>query len=147
MGEETKNRALAQSFREEIIVNHSQRKAKSKYGIFGEFWLDRRGHKAKRPDLGESIAVQRRFSAADFKSLQNGHEFQNQQGVMRSASFLALKWERQSMKKEANERSPFPSSWHIHELQVKEMGPVRITSWYPKFNGSHFGSNSRVGGL
>ena len=59
---------------------------------------------------------------------------------MRSASFLALKCERKkNAKKEVNELSPFPSFLHIHELQVKEMGPVRITSWYPKFNGSHFG--------
>ena len=51
MAEETKNRAFAQaSFREEIIVNQSQRKAKSKYGICAGFWLDRRGHKAKRSD-------------------------------------------------------------------------------------------------
>ena len=35
VGEETKNRALAQaSFREEIIINQSQRNAKSKYGIW-----------------------------------------------------------------------------------------------------------------
>ena len=51
VGEETKNRAHAQaSFRGEIIVNQSQRKAKSKYGICAGFWFDRRGHKAKRSD-------------------------------------------------------------------------------------------------
>ena len=27
----------------------------------------------------------------------------------------------------------------FHNLHVIKMGPVRITSWYPKFNGSHFG--------
>ena len=49
MCEETKNRALAQAFfREEIIVNQSQKKARSKYGICAGFWFDRRGHKAKR---------------------------------------------------------------------------------------------------
>ena len=51
VGKETKNRAYAQaSFREEIIVNQSQRKAKSKYGICAGFWFDRHGHKAKRSD-------------------------------------------------------------------------------------------------
>ena len=30
--------------------NQSQRKAKLKYGICAGFWLDRRGHKAKRSD-------------------------------------------------------------------------------------------------
>ena len=51
VGEETKNRAFAQaSIREEIIVNQSQEKAKSKYGTCAGFWLDRRGHKAKRSD-------------------------------------------------------------------------------------------------
>ena len=49
--EETKNRALAQAFfREEIIVNQSQKKARSKYGICAGFWFDRRRHKAKRSD-------------------------------------------------------------------------------------------------
>ena len=38
------------SFRKEIIVNQSQRKAKSQYGICAGFWFDRRGHKAKRSD-------------------------------------------------------------------------------------------------
>ena len=51
MGEETKNRALEPaSFREEVIVNQSQRKAKSKYGICAGFLFDGRGHKAKRSD-------------------------------------------------------------------------------------------------
>ena len=51
VGEETKNRALEPaSFRKEIIVNQSQRKAKSQYGICAGFWFDRRGHKAKRSD-------------------------------------------------------------------------------------------------
>ena len=51
VGEETKNRALEPaSFREEVIVNKSQRKAKSKYGICEGFWFDRLGHKAKRSD-------------------------------------------------------------------------------------------------
>ena len=45
VGEETKNRALEPaSFREEVIANQSQRKAKSKYGICAGFWLDRLGH-------------------------------------------------------------------------------------------------------
>ena len=65
---------------------------------------------------------------------------QNPEVVMRSTSFLALKCERKNTKKEVNELSPCPSSFlHIHELQVKEMGHWRITSWYPKFNGSHVG--------
>ena len=51
VGEETKNRALEPaSFRKEIIVNQSQRKAKSQNGICARFWFDRRGHKAKRSD-------------------------------------------------------------------------------------------------
>ena len=51
MGEETKNKALAQaSFREKIIAIQSQRKAMPKYGIARDFGLDRRGHKAKRSD-------------------------------------------------------------------------------------------------
>ena len=37
-------------FREEIIVNQSQRKARSKYGICAGFWFDRGGHKAKLSD-------------------------------------------------------------------------------------------------
>ena len=36
--------------REEIIVNQSQSKAKSKDGICAGFWFDRRGHKDKRSD-------------------------------------------------------------------------------------------------
>ena len=49
--EETKNRVFAQAFfREEIIVNQCQKKARSKYGICAGFWFDRRGHKAKRSD-------------------------------------------------------------------------------------------------
>ena len=39
----------------------------------------------------------------------------------------------------------FLTTWAIHELMfagekksIKPMGLVRITSWYPKFNGSHF---------
>ena len=40
MGEETKNKALAQaSFREKIIAIQSQRKAKPKYGICAGFWF------------------------------------------------------------------------------------------------------------
>ena len=51
VGEETKNRAYDQaSFREEIIINQSQTKAKSTYGICAGFWFDRCGHKAKRSD-------------------------------------------------------------------------------------------------
>ena len=43
-----KNRPLAHApIREEIIVNQSQRKAKSKYGICARFWFDRRGHKSQ----------------------------------------------------------------------------------------------------
>ena len=38
------------SFRKEIIVIQSQRKAKAQYGICAGFWFDRRGHKAKRSD-------------------------------------------------------------------------------------------------
>ena len=50
-GKKTKNMALEPaSFRKEIIVNQSQRKAKSPYGICAGFWFDRRGHKAKRSD-------------------------------------------------------------------------------------------------
>ena len=53
-----KNRALAQaSFQEEIIVNQRQRKAKSKYGICAGFWLDRRGHKAKRSDARFTVPL------------------------------------------------------------------------------------------
>ena len=61
-GEKTKNMALEPaSFRKEIIVNQSQRKAKSPYGICAGFWFDRRGHKAKRSDA-RFIYIYRRKS-------------------------------------------------------------------------------------
>ena len=37
-------------FERKSLSIKSQRKAKSKYGICAGFWLDRRGHKAKRSD-------------------------------------------------------------------------------------------------
>ena len=51
MGEETKNRALAQaSFREKIIVFKAKGKQCRSTGFARDFGLDRHGHKAKWSD-------------------------------------------------------------------------------------------------
>ena len=56
VGEERKNRALAQaSFREKIIVIQSQRKAISKYGIWAGFWFG--SSWARSQAVGRSIYI------------------------------------------------------------------------------------------
>ena len=93
--------------------------------------------KAKRSDLGE-YCCSTTFSCSGLSIIAN--EFQKPTGghEIRKLSCIEMGKTKHEKKKRTS-AAQFPSSWHIHELQVKEMEPVRMTSWYPKFNGSHFG--------